>query len=148
MLSIRPYAGNKEIAQQHTTARIAGPYAMRRPARCWSTRKTNDKEFVPKHNPSANAVDLLQAFQRFASSRTAQAATRRVRQSSVPRRLGLLSCWRRRKIDPRAEKSLTQPDSSRTIVRTGPASIGVGSVVRRHMGQCGVGANTIPMRAA
>ncbi len=54
-----------------------------------------------------------------------------------------LACWRRRRIDPVTEMPLTQSDSSRTISCAGFLPIGDGSVLRRHVGQFGVGANTV-----
>ena len=52
----------------------------------------------------------------------------------------LQTCWRRCRIDPVTEMPLTQSDSSRTISCAGLLPIGVGSVLRRHVGQFGVGA--------
>ena len=49
-------------------------------------------------------------------------------------------CWRRRRSDQVTEMPLTQSDSSRTISCAGFLPIGVGSVLRRHVGQFGVGA--------
>jgi hypothetical protein len=50
-------------------------------------------------------------------------------------------CWHRRRIDPVTEISLSQADSSPTIVCVGFAPVGCGSVLRWHIGKFTIGAN-------
>jgi hypothetical protein len=52
------------------------------------------------------------------------------------------TCWRRLRIDPVTEMSLTQPDSSRTNTVLDLCGFEDGSVLRRHVEQFGIGVNT------